>query len=347
MQNLKDISNPTTALDMALELMAKAFKLNNTTPTKNNQIISSNPSYSQIAQSGKNIDQYRHMLIVDDNIGNQFRQNAVQLSVVPGIANQHENGNVVAARAEGAYEEIERDNANCTLENNLQQASTSEKQYTELLVSIPELHQVPQSDSNVIYEVSEQKDTIRGTSANTKFAKQSILGKPSSSSRPKLYAVTPLPKSTVFPKVGETHALLKPVTSNSFPILTESKAVKNDNVIFPGIFRINTFKASMVDNFVPNKHIKASVGTKPITVSQPHVITKNDVKENPKKDKIRSKPDKNGKRGEAEKSQKQLQWIEQGKLKKMQKEGPKMQTHTKSTKVLRKKEKKRAKVATL
>nr|GEZ49781.1 hypothetical protein [Tanacetum cinerariifolium] len=48
----------------------------------------------------------------------------------------------------------------------------------------------------------------------------------------------------------------------------------------------------------------------------------------PKKDKIRSKPDKNGKRGKAEKSQKQSQSVEQEKLKKMQKEGPEMQTHT-------------------
>nr|GEY19417.1 hypothetical protein [Tanacetum cinerariifolium] len=47
------------------------------------------------------------------------------------------------------------------------------------------------------------------------------------------------------------------------------------------------------------------------------------VKENPKKDKIGSKPDKNGKRGEAEKSQKQLQWIEQEKLKKHKKKGQK------------------------
>nr|GFB42898.1 hypothetical protein [Tanacetum cinerariifolium] len=51
------------------------------------------------------------------------------------------------------------------------------------------------------------------------------------------------------------------------------------------------------------------------------------VKEYQEKDKIRSKPDKNGKRGEAEKSQKQLQWIEEEKLKKTQKEGPEMQTH--------------------
>nr|GEY13420.1 putative reverse transcriptase domain, ribonuclease H-like domain, aspartic peptidase domain protein [Tanacetum cinerariifolium] len=40
---------------------------------------------------------------------------------------------------------------------------------------------------------------------------------------------------------------------------------------------INPFKASRVDNCVPNKHVKTSVRTKPITVSQPHVITKKDV----------------------------------------------------------------------
>nr|GFA95174.1 hypothetical protein [Tanacetum cinerariifolium] len=55
---------------------------------------------------------------------------------------------------------------------------------------------------------------------NTKFEKQSILGKPPSSSRPKVYAVTPLPKSTVFPKVGKMHALSKPITSNSVPTPT-------------------------------------------------------------------------------------------------------------------------------
>nr|GFA63953.1 hypothetical protein [Tanacetum cinerariifolium] len=118
-------------------------------------------------------------------------------------------------------------------------------------------------------KVSKQKDTT--------LAKQSILGKPPSSSRYKLYAVAPIPKSTAFPKVGETHALSKPVTLNSVPTPTESKVMKNDNVIFLGIFRINPFKASRVDNFVPNKHVKASVRTKPITVSQTHVITKKDV----------------------------------------------------------------------
>nr|GEX27819.1 retrovirus-related Pol polyprotein from transposon TNT 1-94 [Tanacetum cinerariifolium] len=49
--------------------------------------------------------------------------------------------------------------------------------------------------------------------------------------------------------------------------------------------------------------------------------------------KIRSKPDKNGKHGEAGKSQKQLQSVEKEKLKKMQKEGPEVQTKSKSYKL--------------
>nr|GEY43650.1 hypothetical protein [Tanacetum cinerariifolium] len=126
-------------------------------------------------------------------------------------------------------------------------------------------------------KVSGKNDTNRGTSANTNFAKQSILGKPPSSSRHILYAVTPLPKSMVFPKVGETNALSNQVTSNSVPSSQESNIMKNNNVLSPGIFSLNPFKASRLDNLMPNKHVKASIRTKPNTVSQPHVITKNDV----------------------------------------------------------------------
>nr|GFB73867.1 hypothetical protein [Tanacetum cinerariifolium] len=353
MTNPEDIIDLTTAMNMALALMAKAFKLNYPTLTNNNQRISSNPrnrqiaqpgmnmgqdrqmqmiggndgnqfrqyagqnarnlngynevqnvgnqnqirngnlvaarangnaagpngnQISQIAQSGVDMDQDRQMLMIDDNVGNRFRQNAVQnvgnlvrqnavqnqgiqnvgtyngLSVISEIANQPGNGNVVAARAEGngngingnpircyicqgvdhyasnctlkprkrdaaylqkqmqnaqkeeaciqltfeefdfmaaagACEETERANANCTLENNLQQASTSgtksdkapvydsnrtnevhlsknchdndifnmftqEEQYTKLLKPIPKPHQVQQNDSNVISAIS-------------------------------------------------------------------------------------------------------------------------------------------------------------------------------------------------
>ncbi|GJR96614.1 hypothetical protein Tco_0268788 [Tanacetum coccineum] len=50
MINPEDISDPTTVMNMALVLIAKAFKLNYSTPTNNNQKITSNPRNMQIAQ---------------------------------------------------------------------------------------------------------------------------------------------------------------------------------------------------------------------------------------------------------------------------------------------------------
>nr|GEX66019.1 hypothetical protein [Tanacetum cinerariifolium] len=144
------------------------------------------------------------------NVGNQVIQNAAQnlriqnignqngLIVVPGNANQNPNGNDGSAEVHN-YE-------NC-YDNEIFNVFTQEEQYTELLEPIPEPHQVPQNNNNVISEVSDQKDTVCGTSVNTKFTKQSILGKP--------------------PKVGEIHALSKPVTSNSTATPQESKVVKN------------------------------------------------------------------------------------------------------------------------
>nr|GFB74204.1 hypothetical protein [Tanacetum cinerariifolium] len=130
------------------------------------------------------------------NVENQVIQNAVQnpriqnvgnqnrLIVVPGNANQNPNGNgnLVAARAEGNavghnadLDEIEKVDANCILMANLQQASTSGTQTdkasiydsngsaesTELLGSIPEPHQVPHNDNNVISEVSSVEQSGR------------------------------------------------------------------------------------------------------------------------------------------------------------------------------------------
>ncbi|GJS28326.1 hypothetical protein Tco_0488946 [Tanacetum coccineum] len=128
MPNPEDITDPTTAMNMALVLMAKTFKLKYSTPTNNNQRISSNPRNRQIAQPGMNMGSDRQMQMVGGNCGNQFRQctgqnvrnqngyntiqnirnqvvqNAVQnpgvqnignqngLSVVPGIANQNQIG---------------------------------------------------------------------------------------------------------------------------------------------------------------------------------------------------------------------------------------------------------------
>nr|GFA05461.1 hypothetical protein [Tanacetum cinerariifolium] len=108
MTSLEDINDPTEAMNAALILFSKAFKLS--APTNNNQRTSSNPRNHQIAQPVMNMGQDRQ---IQNNGGIQGAQNAVQnagihnggnqngLVVVPGIANQSGTGNVVAARAEG------------------------------------------------------------------------------------------------------------------------------------------------------------------------------------------------------------------------------------------------------
>ncbi|GKF33999.1 hypothetical protein Tco_0107199 [Tanacetum coccineum] len=53
--------------------------------------------------------------------------------------------------------------------------------------------------------------------------------------------------------------------------------MKNVNVIAPRMFRINPLNTSREGKFVSNKPINASVRINPITISQPHVITKKDA----------------------------------------------------------------------
>nr|GEU99183.1 retrovirus-related Pol polyprotein from transposon TNT 1-94 [Tanacetum cinerariifolium] len=140
MPNPKDITNPTTAMNMALALMVKEFKLNYSTPTNNNQRISSNPRNRQIAQPGMNMGQDRQMRMVGGNGGNQFRQHAGQ-----NVRNQ--NGYdittakdwvillEIAQSDQGEWmllifrltdlDEIGEVNENYILMANLQQASTS------------------------------------------------------------------------------------------------------------------------------------------------------------------------------------------------------------------------------
>nr|GFC49847.1 hypothetical protein [Tanacetum cinerariifolium] len=105
-------------------------------------------------------------------------------------------------------------------------------------------------------KVSDQKDNTQDSSKNTKFAKQPI--------------------GENFLKVGKTNALSKPVTLNSVSSPQEPIDVNNDKVISPGMFRINPSKTSRKERHVLNT-VSASARTKPITVLQPHVITKKDV----------------------------------------------------------------------
>ncbi|GKA75676.1 hypothetical protein Tco_0782054 [Tanacetum coccineum] len=134
MLNPEDITDPTTVMNMALVLMDKAFKLKYSTPTNNNQIISSNPHNRQIAQPGMNMGQDRQMQMVRGNGGNQFRQyagqnvgnqngyNAVQ-NEEAGIQLQDEEFDLMSTAVD--LDDIEKVNANCILMANLQQALTS------------------------------------------------------------------------------------------------------------------------------------------------------------------------------------------------------------------------------
>nr|GEV39130.1 integrase, catalytic region, zinc finger, CCHC-type, peptidase aspartic, catalytic [Tanacetum cinerariifolium] len=234
MPNLEDIIDPTTAMNMALAVMAKALKLNYSTPTNNNQIISSNlRNRNQVIQ---NVVQNPRI----QNVGNQNGQ-----IVVPGTnQNPNGNGNLVAARAEGnktghngnqircyncrgfshfarnctvrprrrdaAYlqtrlliaqkektriqlqaeefdliaaaanlDEIEEVNVNYgsaevhnpenCYDNEIFNMFTQKEQYSELLEPIPEPHQVPQNDNNVISEgfsVEQSGGTVEQHTAN-------------------------------------------------------------------------------------------------------------------------------------------------------------------------------------
>nr|GEV43472.1 hypothetical protein [Tanacetum cinerariifolium] len=146
MPNSEDITDPTTAMNMALSLMAKAFKLNYSTPTNNNQRISLNPRNRQIAQPG-NLNGYNDVQNVrNQNLngngnllaaraeGNATGHNGNQIRCYNcrglGIQLQAEEFDLMAATAD--LDEIEEVNANYILMANLQQASTRVLRLTKL-----------------------------------------------------------------------------------------------------------------------------------------------------------------------------------------------------------------------
>nr|GFB35262.1 integrase, catalytic region, zinc finger, CCHC-type, peptidase aspartic, catalytic [Tanacetum cinerariifolium] len=108
-------------------------------------------------------------------------------------------------------------------------------------------------------KVSDQKENTLDSSKNTKFAKQPIV--------------------EILPKIGETNALSKPITSNYIPKPPVSKGVNNAKVIAPDMFRISPNKVSREAKKVPNT-VSTSSRTKPITTSQPSVITKKGMNSN-------------------------------------------------------------------
>nr|GFA90384.1 hypothetical protein [Tanacetum cinerariifolium] len=133
MQNPEDITNPKTTMNMALASMAKAFKLNYSTPTNNNQRISSNPKNMHIAQLGMNMGQDRQMQMV----GGHYARNCTARPRRRDVA--YLQAQLLIAQKEEARIQLQAEEYDL---------------YTELLEPIPELHQVPQNDNDVVSEVT-------------------------------------------------------------------------------------------------------------------------------------------------------------------------------------------------
>ncbi|GJT77786.1 retrovirus-related pol polyprotein from transposon TNT 1-94 [Tanacetum coccineum] len=232
--NPEDITDPTTAMNMALALMAKAFKLNYSTPTNNNQRISSNPRNRQIAQPVQNCRESAHAEVQTKDEGillifrlsvdcSKRKKQRIQLKL------RGEEGGGEGERGQTSNIGTQTDKAPSMISTGTAEYTTmttamimnitmftQEEQYTEILNPFPEPHQYNRMTIYLI-KFSDQVDTTKGTSTDTKFTNQ---------------------------KVDEINDLSNPVTSNSVPTPQESKSVKHDNVIAPGMFRINPFKPS-------------------------------------------------------------------------------------------------------
>ncbi|GJU00391.1 retrovirus-related pol polyprotein from transposon TNT 1-94 [Tanacetum coccineum] len=177
MLNPEDISDPTTAINMALVLMTKAFKLNYSTLTNNNQIISSNPRNRQIAQPVQNVkNQVVHNAVQNRCVQNVGNQNG--LIIVSGIANQivnqNGNGNVVATRAEGngngnGNNEYQVRCYNCKGMGHLARNCTvrPRRRDAAYLFKLRDLDEIEEVNANYILMANLQQASTSGTQTNS------------------------------------------------------------------------------------------------------------------------------------------------------------------------------------
>nr|GEX80894.1 hypothetical protein [Tanacetum cinerariifolium] len=153
MTNPEEIIDPIIAMNMALALMAKAFKINYSTPTNNNQRISSNPRNRQIAQPGMNMGQDRQMQMVRGN-GNQ---------------NQIGNGNLVEARTEGNAAGQNGNQIRCYNCRGVEGRGRNQLQAEEydLMAAAADLDEIEEVNANCILMANLQQASISGTQTDS------------------------------------------------------------------------------------------------------------------------------------------------------------------------------------
>nr|GEW63799.1 hypothetical protein [Tanacetum cinerariifolium] len=247
-------------------------------------------NYSQLYDFLK----YNQKEVIQNAVQNPRVQNITNQNGLIGVQgngnhNQIGNGNLVTARAEGnaagkngnqisapIYDsngsaEVHK---NCD-DNEIFNMFTQEEQYTELLEPIPESHQVPQNDNDVISEDTsvEQEETLQ--------LAQEI--------REKMKQLNKEIKPANYTKINhlsghkalelEIEHLLKAVVSQDIMNIMQKKSVVDTSDLqteLERIFRINPFKTFREAKNEPTS-VRESDKKKPITVSQPPVITKKDV----------------------------------------------------------------------
>nr|GEZ65155.1 hypothetical protein [Tanacetum cinerariifolium] len=313
MPNPKDITDPTTAMNMALALMAKAFKLNYSTPTNNNQRISSNPRNRQIAQPGMNMGQDRQMQMVGGNGGNQFRQyigqnaenpagyndvigNHTQLLIAQkeevGIQLQAEEYDLMAAAEAAKFVEDFKSLAN--------EADASLAKHKELELEIKRLLKAVVSQDIMI--IVQNESVVHTSDLQTELepykdmhqkiewlqARLGDLKVKSKDTSSVSDTQNPLSQKLENENVELEFQLFKKISDQKDNTLVTSENTKFakqpivenlckvGKVIAPGMFSINPSKTSRDEKHMPNT-VSASARTKPLTVSQPLVTTKKDV----------------------------------------------------------------------
>nr|GEX19294.1 hypothetical protein [Tanacetum cinerariifolium] len=184
--------------------MAKAFKLNYSTPTNNNQRISSNPRNRQIVgyEYGSrqiNADGWRNQVIQNavQNLRVQYIRNQNGLIGVQGNGNQNqiENGNLVAARAKGNaarqngnqircynYRGVCHYARNCTVRPRRRDAAYLQTQFLiaqkeeagiqlqakeyDLMAAVADLDEIEEVNANCILIANLQQASTSGTQTN-------------------------------------------------------------------------------------------------------------------------------------------------------------------------------------